>query len=204
MPLGYPWVSFGNPHAQKRRRETMMTDEETRALAERARTGDKKAREAIVSAYMPIAVKFASRYRASGLLKERDMEDVLSDAAYSICLAIDSWDPERSKFTTYVYIAARKALQDYVDGIRRFSGFSGGTHRKGSCYMPLAYAEDFRLRIGGDMPSMSDLSDEQTQNAKNSKDAENTDERASERFNSEGKSTEKGKDNPTTLSDHDH
>jgi len=65
----------------------------TPALFERCRSGDRAAREALITRYMPLARKVARRYWNSSLARE----DLTQVANLALVKAIDRFDPDRGR-----------------------------------------------------------------------------------------------------------
>lgn len=64
---------------------------EVRALLRRSRAGDPRAREALVTRFMPLARHLAWRFRSTG----EPFDDLLQVASLALLKAIDRFDPDR-------------------------------------------------------------------------------------------------------------
>lgn len=70
----------------------------TRALATRARRGDRRAREALIAEHLPLARALARRYRRGG----EPLDDLVQVASVGLIKAVDRFDPERGhSFSTF-------------------------------------------------------------------------------------------------------
>jgi RNA polymerase sigma-B factor len=70
----------------------------TRALAVRARRGDRGAREALIAEHLPLARALARRYRRGG----EPLDDLVQVASLGLIKAVDRFDPDRGhSFSTF-------------------------------------------------------------------------------------------------------
>ncbi len=70
----------------------------TRALATRARRGDRQARETLIAEHLPLARALARRYRRGG----EPLDDLVQVASLGLIKAVDRFDPERGhSFSTF-------------------------------------------------------------------------------------------------------
>lgn len=70
----------------------------TRALAMRARRGDRGAREALIAEHLPLARALARRYRRGG----EPLDDLVQVASLGLIKAVDRFDPDRGhSFSTF-------------------------------------------------------------------------------------------------------
>ena len=82
-----------------RKHVDFLTHDEERDLARRWRDNrDQKARDRIITAYQPLAMRTATRWLPHGL----SMDDLLQEANVGMCIALDKFDPEAGvRFGTY-------------------------------------------------------------------------------------------------------
>jgi RNA polymerase sigma-B factor len=70
----------------------------TRALATRARNGDRQARETLIAEHLPLARALARRYRRGS----EPLDDLVQVASLGLIKAVDRFDPERGhSFSTF-------------------------------------------------------------------------------------------------------
>jgi len=70
----------------------------TRALATRARRGDRQARETLIAEHLPLARSLARRYRRGS----EPLDDLVQVASLGLIKAVDRFDPERGhSFSTF-------------------------------------------------------------------------------------------------------
>lgn len=95
---------------EARRYKPLRADEE-RALAVRARGGDKKARELLVKHNLLFVVYAARRYVSVGLR----LEDLVQEGNIGLLLAVEKFEPERGlRFTTYAIWWIRAYISKYL------------------------------------------------------------------------------------------
>lgn len=89
----------------------MLTVGEERALFERVKAGDRKARDTIIRAHLPFAVSQARKFCGYGL----PLDDLVSEASVGMLQAIEKFDPNNgARFVTYAMWWIKAALRDYV------------------------------------------------------------------------------------------
>lgn len=90
-------------------REPALADAEADALARRARAGDARAQEELISRLLPLVQSTARRFRTEGL----DQADLLQEGIVGLLRALQRYDPERGvPFGAYAVWWIRQALQD--------------------------------------------------------------------------------------------
>ena len=97
-----------------------------RALAQRCRGGDRSAGDQIIIAYQPLA-RNAARKFCDECAEHREVvlpfEDLVQEASLAMQVAFDTFDPNQSRFSTYVRLpikwAFTKYLNDYRSDVRR-------------------------------------------------------------------------------------
>lgn len=93
------------------RKAKMLTVAEEKALFERFKAGDMKARDAIVKAHLPVACSQARKFSGYGL----PIDDLISEANIGILHALEKFDPGNgARFVTYAIWWIKAALRDYV------------------------------------------------------------------------------------------
>lgn len=88
-------------------------DFDEKTFAERLKHGDESVLSDLFRAVGP-KVSVALRTRFGAVLAEQDMEDVLSIALFRLWTARDTYDPQKSKLSTWLYLFARNAAVDFL------------------------------------------------------------------------------------------
>jgi len=105
MPKGRP---AGDDYEREAKRYKLLSREEERALARRARAGDASAREAMIQSNLRLVLHMARKYQGRGL----PQEDVVQHGNMGLMVAVDKFDPGRGlKFSTYAVWWIRQAIQ---------------------------------------------------------------------------------------------
>lgn len=97
-------MTAGRPGRHERRE----VDEEDRELAERFRTGDERALEAVYRRWSPIVFTFALR----SLADRGDAEDVTQKTFVSAWTSRASYDPQKARLSTWLITIARRRIAD--------------------------------------------------------------------------------------------
>ena len=85
----------------------IMSPEEEKEVATRAKNGDKKARDKLISANTRFVVSVAKQYQGQGL----DLEDLISEGNAGLIRAADKFDPDRGwKFISYAVWWIRQSI----------------------------------------------------------------------------------------------
>lgn len=87
-----------------------ITREEEIDLAARIAQGDHTARNRLIEAIMPIAIRDISRTR---LDRECDRDDLFQDAMILLCRAAEQYDPSRGRWSTFAGQWVQWALTKY-------------------------------------------------------------------------------------------
>lgn len=91
------------------------TPEEERELFVKIRAGDNNARDELIKRHLRFTISIAKQYLGFGLA----FEDLLSEAANGLIIAIDKYDPNKqTKFLTYAVWWIRKTIIDSVLNLR--------------------------------------------------------------------------------------
>ncbi len=85
------------PYMQDIRHHPRISQDETAALAERARAGDREARNAIVSGNLALVITAAKRWQNKGLT----WDELISIGNMGLIRAAELYDPQVSRFSTY-------------------------------------------------------------------------------------------------------
>lgn len=125
-------------------RPSILTKEREAELVEGMRRGDESHRRQLVLAHVPLAFNMALRAQAHGGNAHADVEDLFSVAMIGLLLATDSFDPTKSRFSTFGRLWIRSMLVADID--RRHASFSLPNHRKFmTVFRRMAY---MRVRLG--------------------------------------------------------
>ena len=85
----------------------IMSPEEEKEVATRAKNGDKRARDKLIAANTRFVVSVAKQYQGQGL----DLEDLISEGNAGLIRAADKFDPERGwKFISYAVWWIRQSI----------------------------------------------------------------------------------------------
>ena len=85
----------------------MMSTEEEHEVAVKAKAGDKRARDRLISANTRFVVSVAKQYQGQGL----DLEDLIAEGNTGLIRAADKFDPERGyKFISYAVWWIRQSI----------------------------------------------------------------------------------------------
>jgi RNA polymerase sigma-32 factor len=93
------------------RRQPMLSRDEERDLARRARTGDRDAAGRLVGSHLRLVIRIANRYRGSGLA----MADLVQEGCVGLMQALRRFDPDHdTRLSTYSMWWIKAAIQDHV------------------------------------------------------------------------------------------
>ena len=85
----------------------IMSPEEEKEVATRAKNGDKRARDKLIAANTRFVVSVAKQYQGQGL----DLEDLISEGNAGLVRAADKFDPDRGwKFISYAVWWIRQSI----------------------------------------------------------------------------------------------
>ena len=86
------WLKF------EARRQPMLSREEERDLARRARAGDQKAVTCLVGSHLRLIIRVAERYGGPGLVKA----DLIQEGCVGLMHALHRFNPDKgARFSTY-------------------------------------------------------------------------------------------------------
>ena len=85
----------------------IMSAEEEQEIARKAKAGDQRARDKLISANTRFVVSVAKQYQGQGL----DLEDLISEGNAGLIRAADKFDPDRGlKFISYAVWWIRQSI----------------------------------------------------------------------------------------------
>ena len=99
------WLKF------EARRRPMLSREEERDLARRARAGDQKAVTCLVGSHLRLIIRVAERYGGPGLVKA----DLIQEGCVGLMHALHRFNPDKgARFSTYSIWWIKAAIQEHV------------------------------------------------------------------------------------------
>lgn len=91
-------ANIGTSYFKQVSTHNLLTAEEERLIARKARTGDTEARQRLINANLRLVIKTAKRYANRGL----DFYDLINEGNIGLIQAVDKFDPELGyRFSTY-------------------------------------------------------------------------------------------------------
>lgn len=93
-------------------KETLFSDTEERALAERIKEGDERAFSKLVEANLRFVVTVARQYKGRGLA----MEDLVSEGNIGLMKAASKFDPAKNiRFVNFAVVYIRRQIEKAID-----------------------------------------------------------------------------------------
>jgi RNA polymerase sigma-32 factor len=97
--------------SQQARRQPMLSRDEERDLARRARSGDRDALGRLVGSHLRFVIRIADRYRSSGLA----MADLVQEGCVGLMQALQRFNPDHdARLATYSMWWIKAAIQNHV------------------------------------------------------------------------------------------
>jgi len=84
-----------------------LSESEERKLFEETKEGNEKSREILINSHLRVVLKVASGYIDRGI----SYEDLVGYGNVGLVKAVESFDPERSRFVTYSYWRIRDSIR---------------------------------------------------------------------------------------------
>ena len=88
-----------------------LSRQEERDLIERMRKGDETARERLITCNLPLCLSIAKRYHYPTM----DVQDLAQYGVIGLMRAIQDFDPDRCKLSTYAYAWIRQSIQHAIE-----------------------------------------------------------------------------------------
>ena len=93
-------------------REELLSADEERQLAEKAKAGNKRALDRLVEANLRFVVKVAAQYKGRGL----PMEDLVSEGNMGLMKAASHFDPDKgSRLVSYAVVHIRQQIEKAIE-----------------------------------------------------------------------------------------
>ena len=109
---------------QSATKHKLLTREEEVDLAQRMESGDSRAREALVTHNLRLAISIANKYRNANL----PMEDLIQEANIGLIKAVDKFDWTKGfRFSTYACWWIKQCVRRYVSGASAHVKFPTGS-----------------------------------------------------------------------------
>ncbi|GMQ46800.1 sigma-70 family RNA polymerase sigma factor [Vibrio sp. 10N] len=100
-------VNIGTSYFKEVSSHNLLTAEEEKLIARKARTGDVEARQQLINANLRLVIKTAKRYANRGL----DFYDLINEGNIGLIQAVDKFDPELGyRFSTYAVWWIQQAI----------------------------------------------------------------------------------------------
>ena len=93
-------------------RESLLSADEERSLALKAKTGDRRAQNRLVEANLRFVVSIANQYKGKGL----QMDDLVSEGNIGLLKAASRFDPDRgARFVSYAVGHVRQQIEKAIE-----------------------------------------------------------------------------------------
>ena len=121
-------------------RESLLSSEEERSLAQKARNGDSRALNRLVEANLRFVVSIASQYKGKGV----PMEDLVSEGNIGLMKAATRFDPDRgARFVSFAQGHIRQQIEKALD--HQTEPPRGQNQKSTSVDAPLGYRTNMSL-----------------------------------------------------------
>ena len=109
---------------QSATKHKLLTREEEVDLAQRMESGDSRAREALITHNLRLAISIANKYRNANL----PMEDLIQESNIGLIKAVDKFDWRKGfRFSTYACWWIKQCVRRYVSGATSHVKFPTGS-----------------------------------------------------------------------------
>lgn len=93
----------------------LLTSEEEKNIAQRARKGDREAHDKLVTSNLRLVVKIAKKYDNLGI----PMLDLIQEGNVGLIRAVEKFDPEKNiRFSTYASFWIKQSILKYINSSR--------------------------------------------------------------------------------------
>lgn len=100
----------------------ILSEAEELELGNKAARGDLKARNSLVNSHLKYVVSIAKTYAGKGV----ELADLISEGNIGLLFAVEEFDPQKGRFTTYASYWIKKAI---CDAIRERSGITHAEYK---------------------------------------------------------------------------
>jgi RNA polymerase primary sigma factor len=91
-------------------RSKLLTKEREAELARQIKDGDESARDELISSNLKLVVTVAKRFIQSGV----DLDDLIAQGNIGLVKAVDNFDPDKGRFSTYAWMQIQRSIQDIL------------------------------------------------------------------------------------------
>ena len=94
----------------------LLTSDEEKKIALKAKSGDKEAQERLVTSNLKLVVKIAKKYSNLGI----PILDIIQEGNMGLIQAVEKFDPDKNlRFTTYATFWIKQSILKYISSSRR-------------------------------------------------------------------------------------